>query len=72
MKKIAYIAMIVLLVVGGVYVIKFVSEREKMIVEELEQHKIRAISKDSCMPRRDFILKKYFGKGYKVIDSQFH
>ncbi len=72
MKKIAYIAMIVLLVVGGVYVIKFAIERDKMIAEEWEQHEMRAISKDSCMPKRDFILKKYFGKGYKVIDSQFY
>lgn len=72
MKKIAYIAMIVLVVVGGAYLIKFAIERDKMIAKEWEQHEMRAISKDSCMPKRDFILKKYFGKSYKVTDSQFY
>lgn len=72
MKKIAYIAIIVVIVVICGYAIKVASERDKMIAEEWEQHEIRAISKDSCMPKRDLVLKKYFGKSYKVTDSQFY
>lgn len=72
MKKIAYVAIIVVIVVVCGYAIKVASERDKMIAEEWEQHEIRAISKDSCMPKRDLVLKKYFGKSYKVIDSQFY
>lgn len=72
MKKIAYVAIIVVIVVICGYAIKVASERDKMIAEEWEQHEIRAISKDSCMPKRDLVLKKYFGKSYKVIDSQFY
>lgn len=72
MKKIAYVAIIVVIVVICGYAIKVASERDKMIVEEWEQHEIRAISKDSCMPIRDLVLKKHFGKSYKVIDSQFY
>lgn len=72
MKKIAYVAIIVVIVVICGYAIKVASERDKMIAEEWEQHEIRAISKDSCMPIRDLVLKKHFGKSYKVIDSQFY
>lgn len=72
MKKIAYVAIIVVIVVICGYAIKVASERDKMIAEEWEQHEIRAISKDSCMPKRDLVLKKYFGKSYKVTDSQFY
>ena len=72
MKKIAYVAIIAVIVVLCGYAIKVASERDKMIAEEWEQHEIRAISKDSCMPKRDLVLKKYFGKSYKVIDSQFY
>lgn len=72
MKKIAYVAIIAVIVVICGYAIKVASERDKMIAEEWEQHEIRAISKDSCMPKRDLVLKKYFGKSYKVIDSQFY
>lgn len=72
MKKIAYVAIIAVIVVICGYAIKVASERDKMIAEEWEQHEIRAISKDSCMPKRDLVLKKNFGKSYKVIDSQFY
>lgn len=72
MKKIAYVAIIVVIVVICGYAIKVASERDKMIAEEWEQHEIRAISKDFCMPIRDLVLKKHFGKSYKVIDSQFY
>ena len=62
MKKIAYVAIIAVIVVLCGYAIKVASERDKMIAEEWKQHEIRAISKDSCMPKRDLVLKKYFGK----------
>ena len=67
MKKIAYVAIIVVIVAICGYAIKVASERDKMIVEEWEQHEIRAISKDSCMPKRDLVLKKYFGKSYYIL-----
>lgn len=72
MKKIAYVAIIAVIVVICGYAIKVASKRDKMIAEEWKQHEIRAISKDSCMPIRDLVLKKHFGKSYKVIDSQFY
>lgn len=45
MKKIAYVAIIVVIVAICGYAIKVASERDKMIVEEWEQHEIRAISR---------------------------
>lgn len=60
MKKIAYVAIIAVIVVICGYAIKVASKRDKMIAEEWKQHEIRAISKDSCMPIRDLVLKKTF------------
>lgn len=65
MKKIAYVAIIAVIVVICGYAIKVASERDKMIAEEWKQHEIRAISKDSCMPKRDLVLKNILAKAIR-------